>query len=62
LLFTLANAIDIFSIWKLAVWAIGFGVVYKFSSAKSWIAVGLWYVLGILIFYGLNTLTGGMLG
>ncbi len=62
LLFTLANAIDIFSIWKLAVWAIGFGVVYKFSPAKSWIAVGIWYVIGIFVFYGLNTLTGGMLG
>lgn len=62
LLFTLANAIDVFSIWKLAVWAIGFGVVYKFNQTKSWIAVGIWYVVGILVFWGLNTLTGGMLG
>ena len=62
LLFTLANAIDIFSIWKLAVWAIGFGVVYKFNQTKSWIAVGFWYLVGIFVFYGLNTLTGGMLG
>ena len=62
LLFTLANAIDIFSIWKLAVWAIGFGIVYKFNQTKSWIAVGFWYLIGIFVFYGLNTLTGGMLG
>lgn len=62
LLFTLANAIDIFSIWKLAVWAIGFGIVYKFNQTKSWIAVGFWYLVGIFVFYGLNTLTGGMLG
>lgn len=62
LLFQLANAIDVFSLWKLALWALGFGIVYKFNQTKSWVAVGVWYVVGILIFYGLNVLTGGMLG
>ena len=62
LLFNLANAIDVFSLWKLALWAMGFGIVYKFNQTKSWLAVGAWYVVGILIFFGLNKLTGGMLG
>jgi hypothetical protein len=62
LLFSLANAVDIFSIWRLALWALGFGILYKFSQAKSWMAVGIWYVIGIFIYYGLNRLTGGMLG
>ena len=62
LLFQLANAIDVFSLWKLAIWALGFGMIYKFNQTKSWMAVGTWYVIGILIFFGLNTLTGGMLG
>lgn len=61
LLFTIADWIDIFSIWKLAVWAIGFGVVYKFNQTKSWINVVVWYLVGLFVFYGLNTLTGGIL-
>jgi hypothetical protein len=61
-LFTFLNWIDIFSIWKLAVWAIGFGVVYKFNQTKSWINVLAWYLLGLFVFYGINSLTGGMLG
>ena len=62
LIFTIADWIDIFSIWKLAVFAIGFGIVYKFNQTKSWINVLTWYVLGLFVFYGLNSLTGGMLG
>jgi len=61
LLFQLANAIDIFSIWRVSLWAIGFSVVYKFSLGKSYTAIVIWYVIGIFILYGLNLLTGGML-
>jgi len=53
-LFRLANAADIFTIWKIIVLAIGFSVIYKFSKGKSYAAViGLFVVyLGLSVMFG----------
>lgn len=59
-LFKLANAVDLFSIWRLAVWAIGLGVVYKFSQGKSWAIVLIWYVVYVAVSIGLSSLFGGL--
>ena len=64
-LFKFANAIDVFSLWRVALWAIGFGIAYKFSKEKSYTAIGLLYViyvvLWVLISGVLSKLTGGMI-
>lgn len=53
-LFRLADATDIFTIWKIVVLAIGFSVINKFSKGKSYAAViGLFVVyLGLSILFG----------
>jgi len=38
-LFQLLNAVDIFAIWKVILWAIGFGIIYRFSAKKSYVTV-----------------------
>lgn len=61
-IFKLANAIDLFSIWRIALWAIGLGVVYKFSKEKSnYIVIGL-YVIYVFIYIGISSLFGGLIG
>ncbi|MCK5032365.1 MAG: YIP1 family protein [Calditrichia bacterium] len=61
-LFKIANAVDLFSIWRIALWAIGLGVVYKFSKEKSnYIVIGL-YVIYVFIYIGISSLFGGLIG
>jgi hypothetical protein len=61
-LFKLANAVDLFSIWRIALWAIGLGVVYKFSKEKSnYIVIGL-YIIYVFVYIGISSLFGGLLG
>ena len=61
-LFKLANAVDLFSIWRIALWAIGLGCVYKFSKEKSnFIVIGL-YVIYVFIYIGISSLFGGLIG
>jgi len=38
-LFKVADAFDVFVIWRIIVWAIGFGIMYKFSNNKSLAAI-----------------------
>ncbi len=56
MLFKLANAVDIFSIWKIIVFSIAFGVVYKFSKGKSYGTMISLYVVFTFIIIGLGQL------
>jgi hypothetical protein len=56
IVFKLANAIDIFALWRVTLWAIGFGIVYKFSNGKSYTVIGVWYIIWILISIAVSTL------
>jgi hypothetical protein len=64
-LFKFANSIDIFSLWRVVLWAIGFGVAYKFSKGKSYTAIGLLYVIYVVLYVvisgALSKLTGGLI-
>jgi hypothetical protein len=46
-------------------WTIGFGIAYKFSKGKSYTAIGLLYVIYVVLFViisgALSNLTGGMI-
>lgn len=48
-LHTLLSKFDFFVIWFLAVFAIGFGLIYKFSKAKAFAAVGITWGIWIAI-------------
>ena len=61
-LFKIANAVDIFAIWRIALWAIGFSIVYKFTSGKSYVVIGTWYVIWIAISIVFSNLFAGFLG
>ena len=61
-LFKIANAVDLFSIWRLALWAIGLGVIYKFSKEKSnYIVIGL-YAIYVFAYIGISSIFGGLIG
>lgn len=55
-LFQILNAFDIFTIWKLVVWSVGFSVVYQFSKGKSYTATITLYILYSVIAIGLTQL------
>jgi hypothetical protein len=61
-LFKIANAVDIFAIWRVALWAIGFGIMYKFSQGKSYGVVIGWYVIWVVVSIAFSSLFGGFLG
>jgi hypothetical protein len=48
-LYIILSQFDFFTIWQLAVFAFGFGMIYKFSNAKSYIAVGALWAIWIVI-------------
>lgn len=43
--FQILNVFDIFSLWKIVVWSIGFSVIYKFSKGKAYTAVITLYAI-----------------
>ncbi len=53
-LFQLLNAVDVFNIWRIILWAIGFAYIYHFSPKKSYITVISIYVFYIFISIGLG--------
>ena len=55
-LFQLLNAVDIFNIWRIILWAMGFMVIYRFSAKKSYIAVISIYVFYVFLSIGLGRL------
>jgi hypothetical protein len=48
-LFRIAAALDVFSLWRIALLTIGFAAVYKISMGKSATVVGALYVLLVAI-------------
>jgi hypothetical protein len=53
LLFVLLSKLDIFTVWLLALFIIGFAFVAKFSKAKSAaIVIGLWIVVVLFSLIG----------
>jgi len=55
-IFQLLNAIDVFTIWKVILLAIGFGIIYRFSAKKSYITVISIYVVYVLLSIGIGRL------
>jgi hypothetical protein len=47
--YLILSQFDFFTIWQLAVFAVGFGMIYRFSTAKSYIAVGALWAIWIVI-------------
>ena len=54
-LFKLANAVDIFTLWRLFLWGLGISIIYKFSQGKAYGIVIFWYVVWTLISIGLSS-------
>jgi hypothetical protein len=48
-IFTLFSNFDFFTIWQIIVFALGFSVIYKFSRAKAFIAVGVVWAIWLVI-------------
>jgi len=57
-LFRLLAALDVFSLWRLALLALGFAAVYKFSKGKGFVALGSLYALLVV----LSVALGGIFG
>ncbi len=49
-LFKFLNSMDIFTIWALAVFGIGFAVIYRFTQLKGILSVFITWLLYVLIF------------
>jgi hypothetical protein len=48
-LYTLLSKFDFFTIWFLAVFAVGYGIIYRFSKAKALATVGVTWGIWIAI-------------
>ncbi|MEE9552753.1 MAG: Yip1 family protein [candidate division Zixibacteria bacterium] len=53
-LHTFLSKFDFFTIWFLAVFATGFGYIYKFSTAKAYTAVGVLWAIWIALSVALS--------
>lgn len=60
-LFQILNVFDIFSLWKIVVWSIGFSVIYKFSKGKAYTAVITLYAIYAAFAIGIAQLIGGFI-
>jgi len=60
-MFKIANAVDIFALWRVALWAIGFSIVYKFTEGKSYAVIGAWYVIWIAVSIALSSIFQGFM-
>ncbi|NIS38088.1 YIP1 family protein, partial [Candidatus Saccharibacteria bacterium] len=49
-LFQLIDSFDIFTVWFIIVFGLGFATIYRFSSKKGIIAVLITWLVGVLIF------------
>ncbi len=61
LLYNLLDVFDIFSIWKIIVFSIGFAVIYNFSMKKSYIAIIVLYLIYTGVSIGLGQLFKGVM-
>ena len=53
-LHTFLSKFDFFVIWFLAVFATGFGVIYRFSTAKAYTAIGILWAIWIVVSVALS--------
>lgn len=53
-LHTFLSKFDFFTIWFLAVFATGFGIIYRFSTAKAYTAVGILWAIWIALSVALS--------
>lgn len=58
-IFKVLDAFNIFSIWKIIVFSIGFSIIYKMSRGKSYAAIITLYVIYIAIAIGFSQLFKG---
>jgi len=58
-LFQVFDAIDLFAIWKIVIFAIGFSVIYKFSQKKGYMAIIPLYLIIIAISIGFKQIFSG---
>lgn len=49
-LYRFLDSFDVFTIWMLIVFAIGFGIIYRFSQMKAYMGVFVTWLLYVLIF------------
>ncbi len=61
-LFGILNAVDIFSIWRIVLWSVGLGIVYKFGSGKSYAITTFWYIVYVLMTLLVKNIFSGFLG
>lgn len=61
LLYNVLDVFDIFAIWKIVVFSIGFAIIYNFSMKKSYIAVIVLYVIYAGISISLGQLFKGVM-
>ncbi|NOX89582.1 MAG: YIP1 family protein [Calditrichaeota bacterium] len=47
-LFQLLNGVDVFAVWKVILWSIGFSIIYRFTRKKSYIAITTLYIIFLL--------------
>jgi len=52
--FQLMNVVDVFTIWKLIVWAAGMSAVYQFSKKKGYIASLTLYGIYLVVSIGIS--------
>jgi len=52
---------EFFAIWSFILASIGFSVIYKFSAAKSYLSVGVLWVVWMLLASALSNLFGGFI-
>ncbi len=55
-IFQIMDAFDIFTIWKIILLSLGFGVVYKFDKGKSFAAIIVLFVIYLAIKIGISQL------
>jgi hypothetical protein len=58
-LYMMLTQFDLFTLWQMALWTIGLGVIYKFSIKKSAGTVIVLFLVWILLFAAISMLSPG---
>ena len=61
-LYSVLSSFDIFTIWQVILLALGMGIIYRFSTKKSFSAVLVLWIIWVLAKSALSGLFGGMFG
>lgn len=60
-LFAILDAFDVFTIWKIIVFSVGFAIIYKFSRGKGYAAVITLFLIYLILKIGLGQLFQGFI-